>query len=116
MLAISDFGVGIPYNVRKIIPGVSDHDAIREALKEGFSTKSTPKNRGAGLDNIIANFSRATGGTVTIHSLKGYATCDASRPPEIQPSLASYPGTMIDFVVKTDNIPRTEDAEEDFAW
>ncbi|MFU2208166.1 hypothetical protein [Solidesulfovibrio sp. C21] len=116
MLSVSDFGVGIPFNVRKVAPDTTDGEAITMALQEGFSTKSTPKNRGAGLDNIIANIAGPTGGSVTIHSLKGFVRCSATDAPVVRNQSAPYPGTMIDFVIKTDNIPLIVDAEEGFEW
>lgn len=46
-LAISDFGVGIPHNVRQVKPEMSDdRHAILQAVIDGFTSRSTPRNRG----------------------------------------------------------------------
>lgn len=47
-IAISDFGVGIPYNIVKIRPSLNDAQCLLQATEEGFSTRSNPQNRGAG--------------------------------------------------------------------
>ena len=52
-LAISDFGLGFPAQVRTLIPSISDTDALKKASEEGFTTKSNVRNRGAGLTNIM---------------------------------------------------------------
>ena len=47
-IAISDFGEGIPARVREKEPEISnDGAAILKAVEENFSTRSTPRNRGA---------------------------------------------------------------------
>ncbi|EME7093533.1 ATP-binding protein, partial [Enterococcus faecium] len=63
-ISISDFGIGIPTSVKKLKPGKDDAELLSIACQEGFSTKSTPKNRGAGLTNIITSLTNASIGTI----------------------------------------------------
>src|SRR5262249_20316196 len=59
--AISDFGIGIPGNVRTRLSGLSDAQAIMKAVEEGFTTKSTPGNKGIGLDYLLKTVVLANG-------------------------------------------------------
>jgi anti-sigma regulatory factor (Ser/Thr protein kinase)/anti-anti-sigma regulatory factor len=53
-IAISDFGQGIPAQVRsKLLEIALDTDALRKSYQEGFTTKSNVRNRGAGLSNLM---------------------------------------------------------------
>lgn len=120
-IAISDFGIGIPTRVRTQIPSATDAAAIREACKEGFTTKSNVKNRGAGLPNLIRYVAQRNSGTVLIHSGEGYLS--ANRGPAA-PSITSrqmewaYPGTLVHVVLRTDTLEKLEsDIEpEEFQW
>ncbi|MFK0524732.1 ATP-binding protein [Paenibacillus illinoisensis] len=119
-IAISDFGVGIPYNISKIRPSLNDAQCISEATIEGFSTKSNPQNRGAGLVTLIDNVVRDNKGTVFIHSNYGVLECkwdnknDILKSPRLKNTL--YPGTLIEINLRTDNIENVENDEEDFEW
>ena len=52
-ISVSDFGDGIPHVVRTKLPELSDSDAILTAVTEGFTTKSTMRNQGAGLNYLL---------------------------------------------------------------
>jgi anti-sigma regulatory factor (Ser/Thr protein kinase) len=67
-VSLSDFGVGIPYNVRKKLADLSDSEAITHAVKEGFTTKSTQRNKGVGLDYLLQTVVGNYRGQVTIYS------------------------------------------------
>lgn len=118
-IAISDFGVGIPPNVRKVIPEISDHRAIAEAIEEGFTTKSTVRNAGAGLDILISNVVMNNRGSVGIFSNHGRVNCSYNDgeiqkiPSELR---GYYPGTLLDIHLRTDTIERIDDSPEDFEW
>lgn len=120
-IAISDFGIGIPTRVRTKEPEASDAGALRMAIREGFTTKTNVKNRGAGLPHLIRYVTQRNSGTVLIHSGFGYLS--ANRGPA-EPSVTSrqmewaYPGTLVHVVLRTDTLEKLEtDAEpEDFRW
>ncbi|AIQ59667.1 hypothetical protein PBOR_23945 [Paenibacillus borealis] len=116
MVAISDFGVGIPSSIQDILPGVDDAEALLLAIKEGFTTKSTPKNRGAGLDFLLQNVVINNKGSVYIHSNHGILSSTSGRDGmEItsRKTEGFYPGTLLEIVFQTDTI---EYVEEEFSW
>lgn len=116
-ISISDFGVGIPHNVKNKHPSLNDAEALHKAAQKGFSTESTPQNRGIGLDNLITSVVKYNQGTVHIHSNNGILNCtNVNNNVELKPELAKgfYPGTLIEITLRTDNI---EDiTKEEFSW
>src|SRR5690606_26789301 len=74
-IAISDFGIGIPDNIRRISPSLQDHEAIEMASNEGVTSKTSPRNLGAGLHTLIENVVNDNGGSVYIHSNYGILSC-----------------------------------------
>ncbi len=58
-IAVCDFGTGIPTAVNTFLSAanksqIQESAALEWAFQKGFSTKSTPQNRGFGLDNLWA--------------------------------------------------------------
>lgn len=118
-IAISDFGVGIPFNIQNNEPFLNDAQALERAVQHGFSTKSTPRNRGAGLHTLIYNVVMNNRGCVYIHSNYGILEC---RPGDNEIEYISklspvlYPGTLIEVNLRTDTIENIVEDEEDFQW
>lgn len=118
IVSVADFGSGIPQNVGKIIAGLSDNDAIVKAAEDGFSSKSLPTNRGAGLYLLLLNVVQRFHGTVTIRSATGYVEFvnkQESIYVNCHTACGFCIGTTIDIVLFTDRIPHAEE-EEDFEW
>lgn len=118
-IAISDFGVGIPYTIQKIYPYYNDAVALEKSVEQGFSTKSTPRNRGAGLDTLIYNVVKNNQGQVYIHSNYGILNCEpADNNIALESKITSvfYPGTLIEVNLRTDTIENIVDDREDFEW
>jgi anti-sigma regulatory factor (Ser/Thr protein kinase) len=114
---ISDFGVGIPNTIRRVMPNISDDLALRLAIKEGFTSQSLPSNRGAGLHTLLENVVISNGGSVKIHSNHGILTCFKAKNGDIA-TLSKlenrfYPGTFIEIELKTDSIQMIQDEEEE---
>ncbi|MDF1511520.1 ATP-binding protein, partial [Robertmurraya sp. DFI.2.37] len=87
--------------------------------ENGFSTESTPGNRGAGLNNILTSVLTDNKGTIHIHSNKGIIDCTYGNNEINTHSYAAkgfYPGTFIEIVLNTQNIFNIENEEEDFEW
>ena len=119
IFAISDFGVGIAYNVRNKMACGSDCDAICRAVEDGFSTKSTPRNRGAGLHTIIKNIANNQQGDVKIYSWRGQyeASGENIAAKNIDDESAPYPGTMLAMTLYLDKLTLDEvEGEEVFSW
>ncbi len=118
-IAIADFGIGIPETVRRVEPNHSDAAAILRAFDDGFSSQSTPQNRGAGLYYLLQNVLDHLGGSLTIRSQGGAVTYTKSGnllrsvPYEGQ---GFCPGTMIEIVIKTDQMAFDTAEDEDFQW
>lgn len=118
-IAISDFGVGIPYNIQALNPSLNDAQCLLKAVEEGYSTKSNPRNRGAGLITLIDNVVKDNKGTVYIHSNHGILECKYKQNEVVKSPLlkrAFYPGTLIEINLRTDNIENVEYEEEEFEW
>jgi anti-sigma regulatory factor (Ser/Thr protein kinase) len=122
-IAISDFGVGIPANVRKIRPEVIDSVALSLACEEGFTTQSNVKNRGAGLATLIRYLTLKDRGKLWIVS--GTANLSAIHDSESKKSKVTsrsvkgfYPGTLVRITLKQDSIQdlATDVQSEEFSW
>lgn len=118
IICISDFGVGIPSNVRTVAPRLSDGQAIAKACEMGFTTGTTGRNMGAGLHHLVRNIVSLHGGVARIYSGRGSYTCVRERgrvkgTPRVSP--AFYPGTVIRMILDTTKVSLAKD-EEDFEW
>lgn len=117
-IAISDFGVGIPANIKKLHPSLNDAEAILKAFEEGFTTQTTPRNLGVGLHTLYTNIVEDNKGSLHIHSNYGIlnATYGYNGPnTECFLRNSFYPGTLIEINLRTDNIFE-EETEEEFEW
>ncbi|MGZ0020047.1 hypothetical protein [Nitrosomonas sp. wSCUT-2] len=122
-IAVSDFGRTIPAVVRENNPSLKllDHEAIGMAWKEGFTTKSNVRNRGAGLHNLIQYVTQQNDGTILIASGRGEISAvkhTDSYKVIARPSRGYYPGTLVRIILKTNNFDKfMEDTkEEQFKW
>ena len=118
LISIADFGQGIPDTVRRVKPELDDTAAILKAAEDGFSSKSLPTNRGAGLYLLLLNIVQRFCGRVTIRSGRGLVEFDKQNDmiyATQHTNVGFCIGTTIDLVIKTDQIPFAEE-EEDFEW
>lgn len=118
-IAVADFGKGIPNAVRSVRPQMTDAEAIVQAVQEGFTTKSTPRNRGAGLDYLLQTVVGANGGSVSIFSLSAHVQFTRNGTSIESQSFADIgfcPGTTIDIQLRTDTIVSIQDEAEDLIW
>lgn len=118
-IAVSDFGAGIPSSVAKVQSGLTDHEAIRLAMTEGFTTRSIPTNQGIGLDYLLRTAVLTNGGYVTVYSRSGIVEFHRSGD-KIEPRDTAHvgfiPGTTIDICLRTDTIEAIQDSLEDLEW
>lgn len=118
-LAIGDFGRGIPVNVATVEPQMTGAQAIERAFDAGFSSRSTPKNRGAGLDFMRQNVCASLHGTMKVYS--GGAAVHVARDGHIthlNPILGNsgYTGTLFEIELPTHNIATITPDEEEMIW
>lgn len=122
-ICISDFGVGIPAKVRSKIQISSDQGAIAMACQEGFTTKSTPGNMGAGLHVLVRNVVTRNSGSVIICSGQGIYSCvlgpqgaKVKGTGRAAPHGKRYPGTLIYVTLDTAKFVPSEVDDEVFVW
>jgi anti-sigma regulatory factor (Ser/Thr protein kinase) len=118
-ITVSDFGRGIPSNIRERFGPMPDEDAILHASKRGVTTKGNPNNYGFGLDDLIDNVTR-NGGIVRIYSYSGALECTRTANGEVlrEPSAGNgvYPGTLVDIRLRTDLFVGDQEEREDVEW
>lgn len=118
-IVVADFGQGIPTTVRRVEPQLSDNEAIIRAFDEGFSSQSTPRNRGQGLYYLRQNVLWNLGGELTVRSREGAVTFRKSgNSLTVVPYNAQgfCPGTMIEFSIMTDVIEFEDETGGEFEW
>ncbi len=119
VIALSDFGIGIPNKISKIKADLCDQDAILLASQEGISSKSLKTNRGVGLNLLIQNVVDLNGGSLKIASGSGILKCGRSGEKTVRTPVSApgfYPGTFIELRMRTDMIKETGDDREEFEW
>jgi len=119
IISISDMGIGIPQNVRKICPNLSDSAAIIQATKEKFTSQSIETNAGMGLDQLMRAVVCSLGGAVTIYSGKGIVRFNRrgdEAVPYVLPQVGYCPGTTLELKIDTRVIPFADDELEDLEW
>lgn len=114
-VTISDFGRGIPSNVRTKFPGIDDGTAILRATERGFTTKGHPANMGVGLDYLVQTVT-SNHGNVGIYSFQGALHCHRSasgvrRVPMV--GNATYPGTLVELSLHTEFFVGDDGEEEE---
>jgi len=103
VLAVADFGVGIPSNVRS---NVCDRLSGAETMRWAFTRGNTTANqiygpRGMGLD-LLKEFVRLNGGKLEIYSHDGYARIDSTG--EIYENLpVFFEGTLVQVLLLCNN-------------
>ncbi len=120
-VVVSDFGFGIPHNVRNVVPDATDAAALHLACQEGFTTQSNVRNRGAGLATLIRYVTGRDHGAVWIVSGKAnisavHASGESRLTSRTKPS--AFPGTLVRVLLKANAIPDlAKDVEaEEFSW
>lgn len=89
--AVADFGIGIPTSVRLFNPDItSDVEAIKWAIVDNSTVRSTDRNRGFGLGNILGAAS-----TARIFSNHGLLVKSNDKFKCYHIDNFSFPGTLI---------------------
>lgn len=117
-ISVSDFGLGIPEKVRQRLPGVQDPDAVIRAVQEGFTTKSKPANKGAGLDYLLRVVALQNKGKVTIYSggaIVEFKAVGGRIVPRVVDNVGFSPGTTFAIEI-SDEIEQLPEEREDLQW
>jgi hypothetical protein len=107
-LALVDFGVGIPNNVRayservfKIPPShLPAKNCLEWAFKRGTSTSAKPDSRGLGLD-LIHSFVQVNNGKLEMFSHEGYALATKDGL-SFESRTVYFEGTLVSILLKCD--------------
>ena len=103
VLAVADFGVGIPSNARfhtgnATLPG---GEAMQWAFTRGTSTAKKPGPRGMGLD-LLKEFIKVNHGVLAIYSHDGYARINGSGET-YQNLPVFFEGTLVQVTLRCDD-------------
>ncbi len=110
-VAICDFGTGIPFKINTFLqkhnkPVLLPHDALRIAFEKAFSTKSSPQNRGFGLDTLRAII-KMNNGTLRVVSNDAMMIMDNHRI-EFFTIRHNFQGTHFDITLDTSTFDEKE--------
>lgn len=112
--SVCDFGIGIPTSLKlsdKIdTTNKSDCYLINKALELGFTTGSTPQNKGMGL-HFISDLIEDSNGELTITSNNGALQKAAGEPLRIQDFGIDFEGTLIKVRVDLNTFEELEDKD-----
>ncbi len=115
-IAISDFGVGIPAEVRKVLPAATDVQAVHWAFQEGNSSKRG-RNMGAGLHYLVESAVEYHKGWLGLYSGTGSMTFNrVTRAGNCSLLTTGYPGTLINMALPTQDLPEHENEVAELEW
>lgn len=102
-LAVVDFGVGIPSNVRLFVQNASlpAGRALEWAFQAGNTTKPNGMGRGMGLD-LLREFVRVNNGRLEVFSHDGYARIDGTEE-KYQTRGGMFEGTILNISLQCDD-------------
>lgn len=108
-VAVSDFGIGIVESVRNAYPTIEDDKAIVKSLEYGFTVRSTERNMGYGMDNMVKSTCKTK-----IYSDKYLVVCEKNSNfvPKTYEVPFKYPGTLLYFEIDTNDLEDEEIIEE----
>lgn len=119
VIAVCDFGVGIPSSINEFLranskPYLSELEALEKAFINGFTIKSVPNNGGLGLDNL-KSCTLECGGKITIITNRICYKIYANKPIEMVELVNYFEGTMIYITLDVSKLDEEELEEYDFA-
>lgn len=122
IISIADIGIGIINHIKNQpqFNDFSDKKALLSSVERGFTTQTTPRNRGAGLDSLVHNMTLNANGAVYIFANSGILECSKGTNGilnEYQDANHFYPGTHIEIHINTSEASELFDIiEEEFTW
>jgi len=109
-IAICDFGVGIPYTLRKQYN--TDCEALSKCLLRGVSANTNKHNFGYGMENVVSTM----GEKDILKIVSNRALLLKTKEREItSPLKFDFKGTLIYFTIPTDSF-ETEEIIDQFAF
>lgn len=115
--SVCDFGIGIPKSIMNYehenLGEIEDWKAILKSLERGFSIKSTPRNRGFGLNNIL-ELTENSNGKLSIISNSGAVVKESGEMYLAGEVPFNFSGTLIKVEVDLKTFVEKNDFHEMF--
>ncbi len=112
-IAVCDFGVGIPTLVNRFLTqekrqNVPSSVALGRAFEKSFSTKSTPRNRGFGLDTL-KTIVQNSNGVLRVISNDVMMLLNPGQEEEIFTIKHNFQGTLFEIILDTTTFDNLND-------
>lgn len=119
-IAIADLGIGIPERVNRFnrensLVELSSQDALKWAIQPKSTTKSSPQNRGSGINNII-DFVKANHSKLQIFSNDVRLFVNIHKQAFYVNPMQHFKGTIVEVDVHTKNLVALDNEFEDFSF
>ena len=117
-ICVGDFGIGLAQKIIEYFEdeNLEERSAVIRAFDKGFSTKSTPQNRGLGLDNIMT-FANNFNGKIEVYcNSVAYHYSAENKQTIINDLDVNFEGTLIQITLSTINLEHgyLEELNEEF--
>lgn len=117
--SVCDFGVGIPTSIENADldnnEKYEDWKAILKSLEKGFSIKSTPRNRGFGLNNLL-ELTESSNGILQIISNDGLVLKKAGEVYKAGDVNFNFKGTLVKVEIDLNTFEEKDETDEIFEF
>lgn len=111
-VSVCDFGIGIPTRINEFLiqhgkSKLTADKALAKAFDFRFTTQSTPRNRGYGLESLKKC---VTDGKGALHYYSSNAEYHILKSTKVENALMEnyFPGTLIDLRIDASNLPKKD--------
>lgn len=115
--SVCDFGIGIPTSISNAdvddLEEYEDWKAILKSLEKGFSIKSTPRNRGFGLNNLL-ELTESSNGVLKIISNDGLVVKRAGEMYRAGNVDYKFRGTLVEVEVDLNTFEEKDETDQIF--
>lgn len=113
--SVCDFGIGIPTSIENADleqkEVYEDWKAILKSLEKGFSIKSTPRNRGFGLNNLL-ELTESSNGILQIISNDGFVLKKAGEMYKAGNVDFNFRGTLIKVEIDLNTFEEKDETDD----
>lgn len=111
--SICDFGLGIPKSINNFWREegkneLPDEDALKAAMRKRVTSKSTPRNKGLGLDTLSSITNSLKSNLVILSNNALYNQSPELSVPKYRKLNLFFPGTLINLKLNTRFLPEIE--------
>jgi hypothetical protein len=119
-IAVCDLGIGIPNKINNYLvsqgkPTISSIIALSKSFEKGYSTKSSPKNRGFGLDTLMT-IAKNSNGSLKVISNDAMLILKPNEVTKLFPLNYNFHGTHFEMILDVNTFyeKNNEIFDEDF--